>query len=115
LPRLLYHWFVTDVKSANAIVEAPGEFDQRVERNPEQGLDLLPRQFGPNAETGFNWILKERFAKPRIRYQPPQGPLDTALTHSPILVPWSLRHIYTEGDTSSTCHCRPCANRKNTL
>ena len=63
-----------------------GELSQRRERNPQQGLDLFPRQFGPDAKTGFNWIPKERFAEPRIRHQPPQGPLNTALTHGSTFV-----------------------------
>jgi hypothetical protein len=76
---------VTDVQPTNAIVEAPGERSQRVRRNPEQGLDLWLRQFGPDVEAGFNGILKKRFAEPRIRHHPPQGPLHTALTHIFIL------------------------------
>jgi hypothetical protein len=90
LPRLLLHEFVTDVQPTNAIVEAPGKFGQRGRRNPEQRLDLLPRQFGPDVETGFNWILKKRFAESGIRHQPPQGPLNTALTHGFTVVSLSL-------------------------
>jgi len=90
LPRLLLHEFVTDVQPTNAIVEAPGKFGQRGRWNSEQCLDLLPRQLGPDVETGFNGIPKKRFAEPGIRHQPPQGSLDTPLTHGFTLVSLSL-------------------------
>jgi hypothetical protein len=77
---------VTDVKSANAIVETHGKLRQRRKRHPQQCVDLFPRQVGPDAKAGFNWISEERFTEPRVRNQPTQCSLNTALTHGSTFV-----------------------------
>jgi hypothetical protein len=81
------------MQPTNAVIEATGEFSECVRRNPEQSLDLLLRQFGPDTKARFSWITKERFAEPWISYQSPQGPFNTALAHGfvLVLVPWSPR------------------------